>query len=86
MVGIRNLLMTVMKFYHVQKGIRGHSAGGITIAENEPLWALWSYINININIKKEKIYIYTNYTILAFSISIVYPSNKTRMNFIQYAK
>ena len=30
--------------------------------------------------------IYTNYTISSFSISIVYPSNKTRMNFIQLAK
>ena len=28
----------------------------------------------------------TNYIMLSFSISIVYPSNKTRTNFIQYAK
>ena len=32
------------------------------------------------------IYIYAIYTILSFSIYIVYPSNKTRTNFIQYAK
>ena len=28
----------------------------------------------------------TNYVILSFSISIVYPSNKTRTDFVQYAK
>ena len=32
------------------------------------------------------IYIYTNYIILSFSISFVYPSKQTHRNFIQYAK